>query len=147
MKNLKLSLRFFGPYIGAGVKVEEISKDWKYMRVIMKHRFYNNNVFGTHFGGSLYSMVDPHFVLMLLKILGNGYIVWDKAASIDFIKPGKGTMTAEFNISDQVIEEIKTKTAQGEKFLPEFEVNVVNSDGEIVAKVHKTLYIRHKNKR
>ena len=95
MKNIKWALRFFGPYIGAGVKVEEISDDWKYMRVIMKHRFYNNNVYGTHFGGSLYSMVDPHYVLMVLKILGKGYIVWDKAASIDFIMPGKGTMTAE----------------------------------------------------
>ncbi len=144
MKNLKLAFRLFGPYIGAGVKVDEISEDWKYMKVSMKHRFYNNNVFGTHFGGSLYSMVDPHYVLMLLNILGKDYIVWDKAASIDFIKPGKGIMTAEFRISNQTIEYIKTHTDNGEKYLPEFEVSVKNSKGDVVAKVHKTLYVRRK---
>ena len=144
MKNIKWAFRFFGPYIGAGVAVDEISEDWKYMKVSMKHRFYNDNIFGTHFGGSLYSMVDPHYVLMLLKILGKEYIVWDKGASIDFIKPGKGTMTAEFRISDQVIEEIKANTKDGEKYLPLFNVDIVNSTGEVVAKVEKTLYIRRK---
>ena len=144
-KKLKWVLSWlFGPYLGAAIQIQKVSNDWKYLKVIMKQKFYNNNAYNTHFGGSLYSMVDPHYVLMLINILGRDYIVWDKSASIDFIKPGKGTVMAEFRVTTKIIEEIKSHTKNGEKYLPEFEVDIKNSKGELVAKVHKTLYVRLK---
>jgi acyl-coenzyme A thioesterase PaaI-like protein len=142
---LKWVLRlFFGPYVGAAIKVETISADWKYTKVCMNKRFYNNNAFGTHFGGSLFAMTDPHYVLMLTNILGRKYLVWDQSANIDFIKPAKGKVTAEFTISDELLSEIKKNTNHGQKYLPEFDVDIIDEQGVIVAKVHKTLYIRHK---
>ena len=140
-------LNWYGPYVGAGVKVEYISEDWKETRVSMRLRWFNANAFGTHFGGSLYAMIDPHFILMLMNILGREYIVWDKSAHIDFVKPGKGKVTAVMRITDEEVEQMKAATADGEKFLPEYTVEVLDENGEVVARSHKVLYIRKKQKK
>jgi acyl-coenzyme A thioesterase PaaI-like protein len=110
----------------------------------MTLRWYNRNYVKTHFGGSLYAMADPLYMLMLMQILGADYLVWDKGARIEFIKPGRGTVTAEFHIDRDLLEEIATHTKAGRKFVPELSVDIVDSTGELVAKVFKTLYIRRK---
>ncbi len=143
-KKLKRLLGFYPPYLGAGIKVESISTDWKKIVVSMKVRWYNRNAVGTHFGGSLYSMTDPHYMLMLMNILGRDYTVWDKAASIEFIKASKNKVTATFVITDKTIEKIKKNTVNGEKYLPTFEVDILDESQNVIAKVHKTLYIRRK---
>ena len=94
------SLNIYAPYLGAGVKVDYIAKDWKETHVSMKLRWYNRNAVGTHFGGSLYSMVDPHLMLILMQLLGKNYIVWDKSASIDFRRPGQGRVYSKMKITD-----------------------------------------------
>ena len=141
---IKHALNIWSPYLGAGIKIEYISKDWKEIKVSMKLRFYNRNIMNTHFGGSLYSMIDPHIMLMLMQLLGEDYIVWDKSAEIDFIKPGKGKVHAVMRISDDVLSEIKEKTANGEKYLPEFNINIYDENNNIVSKITKILYIRKK---
>lgn len=106
--------------------------------------WYNRNYVRTHFGGSLYAMTDPFYMLMLIQILGGEYVVWDKAAQIDFVKPGKGTLTAHFELNEDQIQEILRETASGNKYLPDFVVEIKNEQHELVAKVIKTLYIRRK---
>lgn len=140
----KALMNFYPPYWGTGISVAEVSSDYRRLVLQIKHRFYNGNAFGTHFGGSLYSMCDPHYVLLLIPLLGPGYIIWDKAARIDFIKPGRGTLTAVFEWSDEQLAEIREKTAQGDKYEPERLLNIIDSDGEIVARVWKKLYVRKK---
>jgi len=137
-------MNLYPPYWGTGISVAEVSPDYRRMVLQIKHRFYNGNAFGTHFGGSLYSMCDPHYVLLLIPLLGPGYMIWDKAARIDFIKPGRGTLTAVFDWSDEQLTEIREKTAQGDKYEPERVLHIVDSDGAIVARVWKKLYIRKK---
>jgi len=139
---VKFVLRFYGPYFGAGVRIIYISPDWRELRVAMKLCWYNRNIVGTQFGGSLYSMIDPHLMLLLMQLLGKEYIIWDKAAEIDFVRPGKGTVTATITISDEALAEILENTADGRKYLPEFNLNILDNDGEIVAKVKKILYVR-----
>ena len=78
------------PFLGAGIRVTRLQSDWKAIDVEMKLRSWNSNYVGTHYGGSLYSMTDPFYMLMLIENLGRDYIVWDKAATIRFRKPGKG---------------------------------------------------------
>ncbi len=109
--------------------------------------WFNRNYVGTHFGGSLYSMVDPFYMLMVMNVLGPEYIVWDKAASIDFIKPGTGRVHAHFQLTDQQIADIRANTANGDKYQPCWPVTIINGDGETVARVDKTLYIRRKASR
>jgi acyl-coenzyme A thioesterase PaaI-like protein len=140
----KFLLRFYGPYLGAGVRIVHISPDWRELRVSMKLRWYNRNIMGTQFGGSLYSMIDPHIMLLLMQLLGRDYIVWDKGAEIDFVRPGRGTVSATITISDQDLAEILANTAAGQKYLPEFNLEIFDDTGEIVAKVKKILYIRRK---
>jgi len=134
----------FGPYLGAGVKITHIADDFSSATVEMRQHWYNTNYVGTHFGGSLYSMADPMYMLLLMRRLGNDYIVWDKSASIDFIRPGKGTVTAHFELTDERVEEIRQATAGGDKLLPEWDVDIVDEAGELVARVHKVLYVRRK---
>lgn len=141
---VKLVLRFFGPYFGAGVRITHISPDWRELRVAMKLRWYNRNIVGTQFGGSLYSMIDPHLMLLLMQLLGKEYIIWDKAAEIEFVRPGRGTVTSTIKISDAELDKIRKNTADGQKYFPVFNLEILDDDGEIVAKVKKVLYIRRK---
>ncbi len=141
---LKFILNVYGPYLGAGVRVDHISNDWKEIRVSMKLRWYNRNVVGTHFGGSLYSMVDPHLMLMLMEVLGKDYIVWDRSARIDFIRPGRGRVSSVLKITDSDINSICTGLDEKNKVLPEFNVKIFDAEGKVVARVKKVLYVRRK---
>ena len=140
----KCIMNLYPPYWGTGISVRAIAKDYRYLKVEMRQRWYNRNYVNTHFGGSLYAMVDPFYMLMLIPILGNDYVVWDKAATIDFIKPGRGTMTAEFSITEAMVTDIIEQTAAGDKYLPHYQVLILDEQGETVAKVNKLMYIRKK---
>ncbi|MBM7063224.1 DUF4442 domain-containing protein [Pseudomonas sp. UL073] len=141
---LRWALNIYPPYLGAGVRVRRISADFRQVRVKMGLGLFNRNYVGTQFGGSLYSMTDPFFMLMLMENLGRDYIVWDKAASIDFVSPGKGPVYADFRIDDALLADIRQHTAGGDKYLPELHVEVRDGAGTLVARVHKTLYVRLK---
>jgi len=144
-KYLKLLINLYPPYWGTGISIKSISPDYREICVQMKMRWYNRNYVNTHFGGSLYAMTDPFFMLMLIHILGKEFVVWDKRAYIDFIKPDQGTVTARFFIQEEQIEKIIHVTSGGQKYLPEFSVDIENEAGEKVARVVKTLYIKRKS--
>ena len=137
-------INIYGPYLGAGVKVDYLDKGFREARVSMRLTWYNRNYVGTHFGGSLFSMIDPFYMLLLMNNLGREYIVWDASAEIDFVRPGRGRVFAHFLLTDEMLQEIKQKTASGEKFLPVYDVNIVDEKDQLVAKVRKKLYIRRK---
>ncbi|MCK9815970.1 DUF4442 domain-containing protein [Pseudomonas sp. MAFF 302046] len=141
---LRWIMNLYPPYFGAGVRVRDISADFREVRVAMGLGWYNRNYVGTQFGGSLYSMVDPFFMLMLMENLGREYIVWDKAAAIDFISPGKGPVFARFSIDEPLLDEIRQQTAHGDKYLPQLQVEIHDGAGTLVARVDKTLYVRLK---
>ena len=141
---LKRLLNIYPPYLGAGVKVTHIREDWQELHVSMAMRWYNRNAVGTHFGGSLYSMVDPHLMLLLMQLLGKQYRVWDKSAEIEFIKASKNKVAAVIRISDEDIETIKRQTENGEKYFADFTIEIIDEDRDLVARVRKTIYIRKK---
>ncbi|MGH8381692.1 DUF4442 domain-containing protein [Pseudomonas sp.] len=141
---LRWMLNIYPPYIGAGIRVQSISPDFRQVKVRMGLGWFNRNYVGTQFGGSLYSMVDPFYMLMLMELLGREYIVWDKAASIDFVAPGKGPVFADLRIDDGLLAEIREHTAGGKKYLPRLQVGIRDAAGELVAQVDKILYVRLK---
>lgn len=140
----KFLMNIWPPYWGSGIYVENISRDFRRLTVVMRMGWYNRNAVGTHFGGSLYAMTDPFFMLMLMGILGPDYIVWDKSACIAFVRPGRGRVRAEFFLTDEDIARVREKTGNGEKFLPEYSVDIRDEAGQVVARIGKTLYIRKK---
>jgi len=134
----------YPPFLGAGIHVAEIAPDWRYVRVEMPLRWRNRNYVGTHFGGSLYAMADPFFMIMAMKNLGPDYVVWDRSAEIQFVSPGRGRVTAEFRLTEEDLQEMRERSAAGEKHLPWFAVEVRGDDGTLVARVRKQLYVKRK---
>ncbi len=145
-KVLKWLMNCWPPFIGAGITVQLISDDWKDARVKLRKGLFNRNYFGVHFGGSLYAMSDAMYVLQLANLLGERYIVWDTGATIDYVNPGKSHVYADFHVSDAQIEDIKLKTQSGEKYEPEFLVEISDDNGQLIARVHKKLYIKLKKR-
>ena len=144
VKQLLRRVNFYPPYLGAAVRVTHISDDFRNIEVEMPLRFYNRNYVGTHFGGSLYSMCDPFYMLMLINILGPDYIVWDKAATIRFKKPGKGVMKAAFELTEAQIAEIRAAAETQPKVEPQFQVLIKDAEGTVVAEIDKLLYVKKK---
>jgi len=137
-------INFYPPFLGAGIRVLSASLDPHTIKVRLALNWLNRNLFGTQFGGSLYAMCDPFFAVLLLQNLGSDYVVWDKAASIQFLRPGRGPVYATFHIPPETVAEIRARADGGEKIEPAFQVDVVDEAGQVVAHVEKLLYVRKK---
>jgi acyl-coenzyme A thioesterase PaaI-like protein len=146
-RTLRHVLNLWPPFLFAGIHVAAIGDDFRSARVELRMRPWNRNYVGTHFGGSLFAMTDPFWMLMVLHALGDGYIVWDKAATIDFEKPGRGRVHAEFVLDDATLAELRAAAAGGDKVLRWFDAPVRDASGDVVAMVRKQLYVRRKRPR
>lgn len=144
---MRLLFNCYPPYLGTGISVRHVARDYRRIVVEMKLRFYNRNYVGTHFGGSLSAMTDPFYMLMVMNNLGSDYVVWDRFGTIDYRKPGRGRVRAEFRIDQALLEEIRRATAGGRKYEPVLAVDIIDEEGDVVAHVTRTLYIREKRKR
>jgi acyl-coenzyme A thioesterase PaaI-like protein len=141
---LRHGLNLWPPFLFTGIHVAAIAHDWRHARVELRMRPWNRNYVGTHFGGSLFAMTDPFWMLLVMQALGRDYFVWDKAGEIEFVKPGRGVVVADFRIGEEALAEIRAATSGGQKCLRWFEVDITNAQGEIVARVRKQLYVRLK---
>jgi hypothetical protein len=141
-RHARMLLNLWPPFLGAGIRIKRLASDWKEIDVEMKLRWWNANYVGTHYGGSLYSMTDPFFMVMLIENLGKDYIVWDKSATIRFKKPGRGTVFASFRLSDEQIQEIKDALKTQDKIERVFRVEVKDEAGSVIAEVEKLLHVR-----
>ena len=137
-------INIYRPYLGMGVRVRSVSNDYTRFEVELRSRWYNRNLFGTHFGGSLYAMSDPFFVFIVTMNLGSGYIVWDKSASIDFLRPAKGPILGVFEIDKDRLAEIREEVDKLEKNTYHFEADLIDEAGQAVARVTKEVYVRRK---
>lgn len=140
----KKLLNLYPPFIGAGIRIKAYNAKGTSYLVEMKLRWYNRNVYGTHFGGSLYAMCDPFFVFAAYAYFGDEYILWDKSAAIEFKRPGKGTVQALFEISDERLMEMKSVVDKEGKKTFHFSAEVMDGDNNVVAEVKKEIYIRKK---
>lgn len=141
---MRRMLNFWPPFLFSGITVLEVSKDFRHAKVRLKKKMLTSNYVGTLFGGSLFAMTDPFYMVMVLKNLGKNYIVWDKRSEIEYVSPGKTTVYAEFNLTDADLAEIKQEVALSGKYLRWFEVEIKSADGTVVAIVKKQIYVRAK---
>ena len=140
--HLRRLINLWPPFLGAGIRVQHISPDMRSIDVEMKLRWWNANYVGTHYGGSLYSVTDAFYMLMLMANLGNDYIVWDKGATIRFKKPGRGVVRAQFRLSEAQITEMRAAADAAYKHEPTLLVEVKDEQGTVIAEVDKLIYIR-----
>jgi acyl-coenzyme A thioesterase PaaI-like protein len=140
----KLLVNLYGPYLGSGIHVTRVADDFRAIDVELRARPWNRNYVGTHFGGALFAMADPFFMVMLIELLGPGYVVWDKSGAIRFRRPGRGTVRARFEIPAERVEEIRAAADAGGKVEPTFTARILDAQGELVAEVDKLLSVRRK---
>ncbi|GAB1408152.1 DUF4442 domain-containing protein [Thermomonas brevis] len=144
---LRHGLNLWPPFLFSGIHVTRIGADYRSAEVELRMRPWNRNYVRTHFGGSLFAMTDPFWMLLTLKSLGDGYVVWDQAGSIEFVKPGRGTVRARFDLDEAVLEDLRAAAADGGKVLRWFDTDVLDEAGEVVTRVRKQLYVRRKRGR
>jgi hypothetical protein len=135
---------FFPAYCGTGARIAYIARDWREVRIKLPLNWRTRNYVGTIYGGSMYGAVDPIYMLMLIKVLGPEYVVWDKAASIRFKKPGTSTLFAKFVITDEEISAIQTALTAAPSVERIYLVELVDTEGVVHASIEKMVYIRKK---
>ena len=129
---LRRVMNLWPPFLFTGIRVTRLDDDWRAADVELRLGLLNRNWVGVHFGGSLFAMTDPFYMLLLLHLLGPDYVVWDKAATIDYVRPGRGRVTARFRVDDARLDEIRAATADGAAHRPVFPVEIVDEGGEVV---------------
>lgn len=133
---------YWPPFFFAGIALEKISPDYRHVCVKLKLRFWNSNYVGTQYGGSIFSMTDPFYMVMLIQNLGHEYIVWDKAAQIKYLKPGRTDLTAEFQFTEEDLQFIRSSVQKQGKLDWTRKVEVKDLNGVIVAEVDKVIQIK-----
>ncbi|MDH4467910.1 MAG: DUF4442 domain-containing protein [Bacteriovoracaceae bacterium] len=142
-QGLKKLMNIWFPFKGSGIRIDKISNDYREINVSLAFEWYNKNYVGTQFGGSLYAMVDPFYMLMLIHILGKNYIIWDRSAEIHFLRPGRSKVFAHFKILPEDLVIIKESTKNGDKYYWNADVDIFDIHGEVIATVKKTIYIKY----
>ncbi|QSW99847.1 DUF4442 domain-containing protein [Haloterrigena alkaliphila] len=139
----RIGFNLFPAYRGTGGRVTYIAPDWQEVRVKLPHSWRTRNYVGVTFGGSIYGAVDPFYMMMLLKSLGDGYVVWDKEAEVRFKKPAKETLYARFRLTDEELEAIRAELAtEGTDSIDRhYTVDLVDAEGIVHATVRKTVYV------
>jgi acyl-coenzyme A thioesterase PaaI-like protein len=137
-------LNLWPPFLFNSIRLLTLSDDWSEARVVLRLRPWNRNYVRTQFGGNLFAMTDPFWMLLAMHQLGRDYLVWDKAGAIDFVAPGREDVYAHFKLEPSVVEELRQAAAGGGKVLRWFETEVATASGEVVARVRKQLYVRLK---
>jgi len=135
------------PFLFAGIRVIEVDPAFRTVRVVLRHRFFNRNYVGTHFGGSLFSMADPFWMILLIHRLGPGYTVWDKSATIEFRKAVREAVYTRFDLADAVVEEIREAARDGAPVTRWFDAHITTADGTVVAIVRKEVHVRLRQRR
>jgi len=133
---------WFPAYRGTGARIEYVASDWKEVRIRLPLSWRSRNYVGTIYGGSLYGAVDPIYMIMLIKILGPGYEVWDKAATIRFKKPGRSTLRAHFQLTDAELDAIKADVNRDGKTERTYVVELKDKDGNVCMSCEKLLSIK-----
>ena len=131
----------FPAYRATGGRVTYVADDFREVRIELRLRWLTRNLVGTLFGGSLYGAVDPHYMVMLMRLLGPDYVVWDKSAAIRFRRPGRGTLSATFRIDEEELAAIRDAVARDGRVDRVYRVELVDADGVVHAEVDKTIYV------
>lgn len=132
-------------YRSTGGRLMEVNDTFQYVKLKLSLNYKTKNYVGTLYGGHMYSCVDGIYMVQLINILGNKYVVWDKSATIKFKRPGNKTLYAEFNITDDFINKIKYEIEKNKE--KDFKLMVFLKDGEgkVYAEIEKTIYIASKD--
>lgn len=135
-------MNLWPPLLFSSIRILEADEHWRHLVIRLKHSKITANYVGTLYGGSLYSMTDPFWMMMIARNLGREYTVWDARGEIRFLKPGRSDVTATFHLTQEELDDIRAETADGARHLRWYETKIVDGEGTVIAEVRKQVYIR-----
>lgn len=140
----RLMFNFFPAYWGSGARITYLADDWREVRIRLPLTWRTRNYVGTIYGGSMYSAVDPIYMVMLIQLLGPDYVVWDKSSTINFKRPGRSPLYACFRLDEVETKAIIAELEKRDSIEKFYQVDLVESEGKVAATVEKTIHIRRK---
>lgn len=143
---LAFGMSMWMPNLCNGIRVKKFSDDWTHASVELHVNVVTRNFVKTAFGGALSAMTDPYYFMLVMHQLGRDYVVWDSRGEIEFLKPGRGVLHAEFSVSREKAEELRERARGGAKVLEWFECEITDSTGDVVARVRREVYVREKRR-
>ncbi|QKJ19043.1 DUF4442 domain-containing protein [Microbacterium hominis] len=145
-RRLAIGMSLWAPNLWSGIRVKRFADDWTSAVVELHVNPITRNYVGTAFGGSMSAMTDPYFFMLVMHQLGRDHVVWDTRGEIEFVKPGRGVLTAHFSVPLEKAEELRERARGGAKVLEWFETDIVDAAGEVVARVRREVYVREKRR-
>ena len=145
-RRLAIGMSLWIPNLFSGIRVRSFSEDWTEAVVDLHVNVFTRNYVGTAFGGSLSAMTDPYFFMLVMHQLGRDHVVWDTRGEIEFLKPGRGVLTARFAVPREKAEELRERARGGAKVLEWFETVITDASGDVVARVRREVYVREKRR-
>ncbi|WP_448811263.1 DUF4442 domain-containing protein [Agromyces bauzanensis] len=143
---LAIGMSLWMPNLFSGIRVKRFAPDWTSATVELHVNVLTRNYVRTAFGGSLSAMTDPYFFMLVMHQLGRDHVVWDTRGEIEFLKPGRGRLTAHFEVPKEKAEELRERARGGAKVLEWFETEITDREGDIVARVRREVYVREKRR-
>lgn len=145
-RRLALGMSLWAPNLFSGIRIRRFSDDWTHATVELHVNLITRNYVKTAFGGSMSAMTDPYFFMLVMHQLGRDYVVWDTRGEIEFVKPGRGVLTAEFHVSPEQADDLRQRARGGVKVLEWFETEITDATGDVVARVRREVYVREKKR-
>jgi len=145
-RRLAIGMSLWAPNFFSGIRVKGFAPDWTSAMVELRVNLFTRNYVKTAFGGSLSAMTDPYFFMLVMHQLGRDYVVWDTRGEIEFLKPGRGTLSAIFEVPPDKAAELRERARGGAKVLEWFETEITDEAGDVVARVRREVYVREKRR-
>ncbi|KJL39947.1 acyl-coenzyme A thioesterase PaaI-like protein [Microbacterium terrae] len=145
-RRLALGMSLWAPNLWSGIRIRRFADDWTSATVELHVNLITRNYVKTAFGGSMSAMTDPYFFMLVMHQLGRDYVVWDTRGEIEFVKPGRGVLTARFTVPREKAEELRERARGGAKVLAWFETEITDAAGDVVARVRREVYVREKRR-
>lgn len=142
---VRLGFNFHPAFRGTGGRVVHVARDLRHIRVALPLSWKTRNIVGSLYGGSLFAITDGAHPMMLMAALGDDYIVWDKAASIRYRKPGYTTLYADFVLADEEVLAIRHALIEHPELERTYTVELKDGQGTVHTVVERTVYIAEKN--
>lgn len=142
---VRLGFNLHPAFRGTGGRVVHVARDLRHIRICLPLNWKTRNIVGSIYGGSLFAITDGAHPMMLMAALGDAYIVWDKAASIRYRKPGYTTLYADFLLPEEEISAIRGALAEYPELERTYTVELKDRDGTVHTVVERTVYIAEKN--
>ena len=145
-RRLAIGMSLWAPNLFSGIRVRRFAGDWTSATVELHVNLITRNYVKTAFGGSLSAMTDPYFFMLVMHQLGRDHVVWDTRGEIEFVKPGRGVLTARFSVPREKADELRERARGGAKVLEWFETAITDASGDVVARVRREVYVREKKR-